>query len=896
LMDMEVLQFVINFLCRPDNVNLFFDLSAKHKQMGGVVLHRISLHKEACQVLDQPAVLQYFAFIVQTNFTSFMDHHFGHTSAEKLLFFTSTQAACRGLAQIAEFAAGGDSRVLDVIANENIYKEVEELLSFSAVKLDDDWGSKLDCTDAAASLLASISRVPVAELHAESDEESVITLREDINWYVRKGTHADVGLDGARAIAFRTPPLFAPSPPLFTCASPLFTRVWPLLSPSSVQLCSCLKVLKRLIEQMAKSLMAIVHSCPAKGAVNNAAIALAKLASTAETSSILLDMGAAKIVAHMFPEKPSILDAGPAREEGKGALDVEVKRKADREVDMLLGLDASCFQFVASLCRIPAGKLAIQSSGILKRCVERFHLSSGKKGMDLVVRGEIACVFGRLAGSQMVVSGSAGSANDYILAPNYNSIEMLVELVIEGGEFYRRARYWAAFALSELCKDTVRVVPMAVKKGCVAAFATVVKDFVRKTGKDPKGVPLPLLRPVLLGLKRIADYPLGTFTYSLIEEGLQRPLVALGSNVALQLKYVGVKDRETLGDVARDILVLLQDGQRYGGGGRGGVEVEAEVEGGGEEWVEEGEEEEEEGGGEEKKEKEFDGTYSSMGISTVGSLGDNLKSEEETHTTRLAHLDAEDPSFRNELRRRKEHYEMGSTYRRAREPMVGKEEKKSKSKVVEKIEVVKEMRESASTGRLGWEENDKVEGEEGIGGGNVGGLDVSTVPMLAMTRPKGFPSPKNKMGVGGKAEFVSPLLTPAVVEGGGKKVKKQLVTFKRPQKSAGLFVDPTFVDNQPTTEKDYDRLGNTVGKPRLLSASSLTKEHEITGDVETYSHEVEIMGSRVKVEGKRIAGPNPMLDDDGRPISAVTFENVHGSVVKRELAKLKLRQEAQNLM
>ena len=94
---------------------------------------------------------------------------------------------------------------------------------------------------------------------------------------------------------------------------------------------------------------------------------------------------------------------------------MELKKNQDKEVDHLLGLDASCFMFVASLCRSVQGKVAIQSLGILKRCVERFHLSSGKSGVDLVVRGEIACIFGRLANSQTTTSGSAGSANDYIM-------------------------------------------------------------------------------------------------------------------------------------------------------------------------------------------------------------------------------------------------------------------------------------------------------------------------------------------------------------------------------------------------------------------------------------------------------------------------------------------------
>jgi hypothetical protein len=853
LLDMKVMQYVINFLVRPENPNLFFDLSNHHKEMGAVILHRMSLHKEACQLLIQDAALKYFAFTIQVNFIKFIEHHYGHSQSEQILFFTSTQAACRGLAQIANFVEGGHKKVLETIAGENIYKEVEDLLGFSAVKLDDFWAPKLDCTDAAACLVGAVARPPVAEMHAEAQEESLLTLRDDMN--------------------------------------------------------SCIPVLKRLIEQMARGLMAIVCNCPSKGAVNSACLALAKLASTNETSAILVEMGAAKIVATLFPEKPGILHAEKDSSKS-GVLDVAVKKKLDKEVDQLLGLDANCYMFVSSLCRTPEGKVAIQSSGILKRCVERFHLSSGKKGIDLVIRGEIASIFGRLANSQIVTGGSAGAAIDYITNPNYNTIEMLVELVREGGQYYRRARYWSAYALAELARDTVRVVPVIVKKGGVAVMGQVVKDFVRKTGNDPCGVPLPLLRPVLDALKRIAEYPLGAYTFAITEEGLQQPLVAVGSNVALQLKYCGIKDRVTLGDIARDILFVLQDGQRFAPPPPAEEEEEEKEElVKGEVGIGEGEQQEIEFNGEEKKDGPvFDGTYTSMGVTTVGSLGANLKGEEETHTTRLAQLDAEDPTFRNELRRRKEHYEMGATYRLAREPISSAPQSKGttpksggsrgrgaspknqqvtkKSKVVEKIEGVKELRGSASTPALSPTSsaaaNATGSGEffNSMGRGDV--VDVSFVPMMAMTRPSGpIPSPKKEPQVS-----PSPLLTQVVVESNTKLAGKQLVTFKRPVKSAGLFIDPTFVDNEPTTEQKYDELGNQVGKPRLMSSNSLTSDKPFE-QVEEYSHEVDIMGSKVKVTGKRVAGPEPMLDDEGRPLSAITFENVHGSSVQRELARLK---------
>ena len=156
LLDMKVMKFVVNFLVRPENTALFFDLSNQHKQMGAVVLHRIFLHKECCRKLSLQPVLDYFAFSVQTMFTSMIEHRYGHDEAERLLFFSSLQGACRGMAQIANISEGGTELVMETISHQNIYKEIEELLRFPSVKLDDTYGPKIECADAAATLVASI--------------------------------------------------------------------------------------------------------------------------------------------------------------------------------------------------------------------------------------------------------------------------------------------------------------------------------------------------------------------------------------------------------------------------------------------------------------------------------------------------------------------------------------------------------------------------------------------------------------------------------------------------------------------------------------------------------------------------------------------------------------------
>eukprot|EP00520_Triparma_pacifica_P017703 CAMPEP_0118632080 /NCGR_PEP_ID=MMETSP0785-20121206/248_1 /TAXON_ID=91992 /ORGANISM="Bolidomonas pacifica, Strain CCMP 1866" /LENGTH=1362 /DNA_ID=CAMNT_0006522815 /DNA_START=272 /DNA_END=4358 /DNA_ORIENTATION=- len=648
LLDLKVMNFVINFLVRPENTALYFNLTNQHKQMGAIILHRIFLHKECCRTMPVGPAMQYLAYNIQHMFTFFMEGHFGHTTKEKLIFFGSIQGSCRGLAQIAKYSPDGDMLVMRKIGDMNIYKEIEELLSFPSVRMDDSYVPKIECSDAAARLVGSIARVPVSERNPEADKESTLSLKDDVD--------------------------------------------------------NCLKTLNRLIEQMAKPLMAIVHGCPSKSAVANATSALANLCSTNATCDALLDMGLAKIAASLFPDKPSILEGAKGMKNIEDEIyDVQARDKRDNEVAVLLDLDASAFTLVASLCRTPAGKHAVQTTGMLRRCVERFHLDSGVKGVDLVVRGEISGVFAKIANTHTIESGNAGSTNDYILNPNYNTVRILIELVREGGNtlFYRRSRYWATAALAELCHDTMRAVPLIVKFGGVVEFSRVIKGF--KEGRTPE----PLLRPALTGMFRIAKYPLGGYVGKLFEEGMQQPLVAIASNVRLRMDYADVLDRTPLGDFAKDILFCMSEAKLHSGnGGFGGMgeddsvgevkrmeetkwdkdrvdmwkemgvnedvvvavqgQEEEEEEDYGEELEEEGVDEGEEGG-EEKKAGDaipLDGTYASMGVSTMGSLAAELPNESaECAQTRVSKLDAEDPRFRNELRRRKEYYEMGSSYR-----------------------------------------------------------------------------------------------------------------------------------------------------------------------------------------------------------------------------------------
>ena len=325
-----------------------------------------------------------------------------------------------------------------------------------------------------------------------------------------------------------------------------------------------------------------------------------------------------------------------------------------------------------------------------------------------------------------------------------------------------------------------------------------------------------------------------------------------------------------------------------------------------------------------------------MGVSTMGSLAAELPNESSSNIqTRVSKLDAEDPSFRNELRRRKEYYGMGSTYRlhrdgEGRKSITEKGTKSSEGRkrrgsgggkgkgkgeglsggsiVVDKIQAVKEMRTEG-----GWE----GEGKGGEVGGGLAGedieaegnggvkevkemkevkevveeenvVDIRRLPSLAFTRPQGA-SPKHSVGkgaVGSPFSLPSPLLSETSKSFGGSG-GRNLVTFSRPHRPSGLLLDPTFVPDEPVTEEGIDGLGNGVGKPRLLSKASLTSGGNPSPEVEAFSHTMNVMGSKVMVKGIRVAGPGSVMDGEGRPKSALTFENVHEATVRRELQKLR---------
>jgi len=396
---------------------------------------------------------------------------------------------------------------------------------------------------------------------------------------------------------------------------------------------------------------------------------------------------------------------------------------------------------------------------------------------------------------------------------------------------------------------------------------------------------------------------MGAYVKRLIDFDMQQPLVAIGSNVKLQMEYVGVSDRETLGDIARDILFGLTDGHvqqeklaralgprvDLSGPGDGIVEEKKGGENDDDE-VEEDKDHVEKGIAfvdkmvEEMEKKgvgTFDGSYSSLGVSKVGSLAADLADEETTHKTKLTGLDAESKGFREELRKRKEHYKEGLDGVGGGGGGEKKEKKllgsKSSNSIITKIDEVKLARENVVDVPLSPT------------------VYVSDIKDMKMTRPAGpKPPPRDASPVASVASTsilddtarqlkMSALTEGASVSSGGK----SFVSFVRPKESFGLFIDPTFTDDTEVTEATLAELGNEVGAPRMLSAASIITGDTDADNIETYGHKKLIMGTMVDIKGKRIKGDSVKSIKPG--VTPVTFDNVHQAATSRTLAKYSMK-------
>lgn len=187
-----------------------------------------------------------------------------------------------------------------------------------------------------------------------------------------------------------------------------------------------------------------------------------------------------------------------------GGYDVREGGIADASTRKLCSLPFDYFRLVANVARVPSGRTIVQSSGTLKRCLERMALNvSGCPSAQLATlrcRSEICVLIGRMAGT---FDRKTGAANEFILHHRYQTLRVLLGMLgapPEAGKPFgatrmqmELARHNAAFALAEICRDTLRSVPLVADAGGIHLACKVTNDLMS---------PIPLLKQVCADLCR----------------------------------------------------------------------------------------------------------------------------------------------------------------------------------------------------------------------------------------------------------------------------------------------------------------------------------------------------------------------------------------------------------
>ncbi|CAM9883661.1 unnamed protein product [Scytosiphon promiscuus] len=205
---------------------------------------------------------------------------------------------------------------------------------------------------------------------------------------------------------------------------------------------------------------------------------------------------------------------------------------ADASTRKLCSLPFDYFRLVANVARVPSGRAIVQSSGTLKRCLERLALDvSGGPAAQLATlrcRSEICVLIARMAGTY---DRRSGAANEFILNPRYQTLRVLLGMLATSAEHGRRsgasmetvelARHNAAYALAEVCMDTLRSVPLVADAGGIRLACRITNDVVS---------PMPLIKQVLRILQGAGSFPDGVYSHFIADPAVLRSLNRIANN------------------------------------------------------------------------------------------------------------------------------------------------------------------------------------------------------------------------------------------------------------------------------------------------------------------------------------------------------------------------------
>jgi hypothetical protein len=259
---------------------------------------------------------------------------------------------------------------------------------------------------------------------------------------------------------------------------------------------------------------------------------------------VVLQEGAVLKLAKLVPNRPTVKHNMTSSE--KDAL-----MRVDAE--QMVRLPPSFFRLATQLCRLAEGQRDTQSSGLLKRVVERMTMGDGQPH-DVAVRTECALLCARMANK---FSNEFGSSTDLLLTTKFRLVPTLCAMLHPNEA--KRTRFAAAAALRALCEDVARGAP-AVAAATGPAGELMASVHLVSVLRESPLVAHPLLREALEAVRLMAASPGGALDAELLKVGAKEALLRVAADITLENPYRGTGiDRITLGDAARDALSELTD-------------------------------------------------------------------------------------------------------------------------------------------------------------------------------------------------------------------------------------------------------------------------------------------------------------------------------------------------
>eukprot|EP00752_Nemacystus_decipiens_P010681 g9512.t1 len=485
----------------------YFRLKQRHACLGAVALHGLAVLAGPHPAIMTGSTLRYLCYSIQV---AYIDLTVGKLApgVGYSLMFRSIQLACRALAFLATSVGVGVGCKTEA-GGEGVVSEVGGAL--------EDGGDQGDAVDHGPLRRVADSLISTTAIN---EVASMAQMPSRAAWAGDEGSmfrHLERTVSSAAILVAGICPVPAGERDPFT----RFDE--PEDEQSSLQLCQPL--MERLVTTLgrplcstllvAESLEIIAHTCRAlaKLSDSNTTIQAQTTVGTKKggtmASSSNSDAAGADGESPQSGEKRVPSDSKRGREglggDGEsrpgaqlpwGGYDVREGEIADASTRKLCSLPFDYFRLVANVARVPSGRAIVQSSGTLKRCLERMALNlSGCQEARLATlrcRSEICVLIGRMAGTY---DRKTGTANEFILHHRYQTVRVLLGILdtsSEAGRSYgatrmqmELARHNAAYALAEICRDTLRSVPLVADSGGIHLACRVANDLMS---------PIPLLK------------------------------------------------------------------------------------------------------------------------------------------------------------------------------------------------------------------------------------------------------------------------------------------------------------------------------------------------------------------------------------------------------------------